>query len=206
MVGCTKFCWQGSIGLCGWLRVCVCVCARDVDYYGYFSEWVSYCVCMCVWVLNKMEKEWVSWCGSLHESRWQKLSTSRIALSRDWTWLARVNSEKKYSSLARQSAVCPWGDLVRSSCSTCINTKTQCGQTLHTAGDIGKQCVVENEVDTALRLEFAVKSWCTICIQKGRHCHLTNCGWGRQHIISGGGSIHHKACGALEDWPPLCGG
>lgn len=47
-------------------------------------------------------------------------------------------------------------------------------------GTQAKRCVVENEVDAALRLEFDMESGCTICIQKFGHCPLTSCGWETQ--------------------------
>lgn len=134
-----------------------------------------------------------NWYGSPHDSEGEKLSASTIALSRTQTRLARVNSEKKFSSLVSQSAVCPWGQLLqRSSCSTCINTKTQWGQPPHTAGDIRKHRVGQNEVDTALQLDVIVGklmhhpkgrtlSFNKPGVEGDRSCKATYHPWCREH-------------------------
>ena len=179
--GVHRICWQHSVGLCGCVCVCVvCICTRTS---------LGLCVRVC---LGGKEAEWVFVCpscrGSPHGSEWEKLSASTIALSRTQTRRARVNSEKKYSSPVSQSEVCPWGQrLQRSSCSTCINTKTQWGQPPHTAGDIRKHRVWAEWSGR----RATIGCYCGKAdapSKKGGRCHLTSRGLretevARRHII-----------------------
>lgn len=85
------------------------------------------------------------------EPKWQKLCTSRIALSRTLTWLARVNSEKKQAESA--SLQCDhWETSQRSNCSTCTNTraKTQCRQLPHTH----KHCILHKRSPICICCEY----------------------------------------------------
>lgn len=129
----------------------------------FLSESFTPCFQMCVFLdrIVKKKKKDERKNQSIYASslvvnpKWQKLCTSRIALSRTLTWLARVNSEKKQAESA--SLQCDhWETLQRSNSSTCTNTraKTQCRQLPHTH----KHCILHN----ALQSAFVVNIWCLI--------------------------------------------
>lgn len=152
----TKFSWRGSIGIRVWLRV-----HPMRSYWG---------ILLSEWFLLEIASVFMrlSWCGSSLESKWQKWSTWRTALSRAWTWPARVNREKKYCGLVGPSeraeiqlqhlqkhwksawaaAARSWGRAARAPC-----------------------------------WSLPLKSWRNICIQEGGQHHTANCGSGREGRI-----------------------
>lgn len=159
-----------------------CLSGQDVDYNSYFYEKMKNVLCFSVFTLTKVNTLFtLIKVNSLSlfygtnrggeksvykselvritaQSKWQKWSTSRIAVSGTQTWFANANSER--NTLTESDGR---GPTQKSSWSTCTNSPARNSVwafTTHSWKD--RLLLCRREADAALRLECGEKIWCII--------------------------------------------